>query len=355
MMGRQWILVVMLVFTMAAWAAEPDYAKYPYDTAGRAVDFGVQPLAYPIAMVSELMRHDQILKGHLARSGKELRQHAYAKGADMLDFLSQDRLEVFALGDLPMITAALRNDVLIIGLLKQGYSSVVARRPMPLVELKGKRIAYGFGSTAHYTLLEALSSAGLTEKDVALVQMNINDMPNALDKGEVDAFSSWEPAPTVALARNPNHAVVYRGLNTTYLGISRRYAKQYPEEARHLLAAVTRAIYWMQQSRKHLEQAAKWALAAEQAFSGRLPNLTVEQAMTVTRRELLDVAAMPLIPRLATTEQGLFFKQVEFLKKIGKLEAGAQWGRLRESIDRTLFNEVTVNPAQYGLYHFNYQ
>jgi NitT/TauT family transport system substrate-binding protein len=301
------------------------------------------------------MRHDQILKGHLARRGKELRQHAYLKGADMLDFLSQDRLEVFALGDLPTITAALRNDVMIIGLLKQGYSSVVARRPMQVTEFKGRRIAYVFGSTAHYTLLEALSSAGLTEKDVSLVQMNINEMPDALDKGQIDAFAAWEPAPTVALARNTSHTAVHRGLNAAYLGVSRRYAQRHPEEARHLAAAVARAIYWMQQSRKNLEQAAKWAISQEQAFTGKPSGLTVEQAMAVTRRELLDVAAVPLIPKKESTEQGLFHKQMEFLKKIGKLEANAQWGRLRESIDRSLLNEVMVNPAQYGLYHFNYK
>ena len=43
-------------------------------------------------------------------------------------------------------------------------------------DLKGKRIAFPFGSNAHYALLQTLASSGLSEKDVDLVSLNVNEM-----------------------------------------------------------------------------------------------------------------------------------------------------------------------------------
>lgn len=60
-------------------------------------------------------------------------------------------------------------------------------------DLKGKRIAATVGECNEILLLKALESAGLTEKDVEIVNMDPDAAGTALKAGQVDAAVTWEP------------------------------------------------------------------------------------------------------------------------------------------------------------------
>ena len=60
-------------------------------------------------------------------------------------------------------------------------------------ELKGKRIATPFASTAHYSLLAALSQNGLSASDVQLVDLQPQAILAAWDRGDIDAAYTWLP------------------------------------------------------------------------------------------------------------------------------------------------------------------
>lgn len=352
--GMAVLFFAALVLDVAA--ADPDYTHYAYDTTGQSIDFGVQPLAFPIALIAETMRRDLTLRAALAKRGGELRQHPFAKGTDMFDPLAEGKLDAVILGDTPTLLATAKHDLLIVALAKQSYSAVVARKYMRPSELKGQKIGYAHATTAHYTLLEGLASVGLGEKDVTLVKLNVSEMPGALAAGTIDAFAAWEPTPTVALNKVPGSAIIYKGINSTYLLLDRAFVEKSPERARHFIAAYVRAIYWMQQNRQNLERAAQWALEANQHFAGRPPGLTVAQAANIARNELLEVAAIPMIPKREETPQGTLYKQFEFLKKMGTIDTGIGWPRIADSIARNLLRDVLANPAPYGgLQTFNYE
>ncbi|MGI3785689.1 MAG: ABC transporter substrate-binding protein [Janthinobacterium lividum] len=59
--------------------------------------------------------------------------------------------------------------------------------------LRGKKIATSFSSTAHYSLLAALNQAGLTDKDVTLVDLEPQDISAAWKRGDIDAAYTWLP------------------------------------------------------------------------------------------------------------------------------------------------------------------
>lgn len=61
-------------------------------------------------------------------------------------------------------------------------------------QLKGKKIAVPFATTAHYCLLRYLSSQGLSEKDVTLLDMDPNSAYAAWKRGDIDAAWIWQPA-----------------------------------------------------------------------------------------------------------------------------------------------------------------
>ena len=62
-----------------------------------------------------------------------------------------------------------------------------------LSQLKGKKIAYGSGSSGNYNLLTVLTKAGLTTKDVTMVNLQPAEALAAFTSGSVDAWDIWPP------------------------------------------------------------------------------------------------------------------------------------------------------------------
>jgi len=62
-----------------------------------------------------------------------------------------------------------------------------------IAALKGKRVATPFASTAHYSLLAALSQNGLSPSDVQLVDLQPQAILAAWDRGDIDAAYTWLP------------------------------------------------------------------------------------------------------------------------------------------------------------------
>lgn len=60
-------------------------------------------------------------------------------------------------------------------------------------ELRGKRIATPFASTAHYSLLAALDQNGLSASDVQLIDLQPQAILAAWDRGDIDAAYTWLP------------------------------------------------------------------------------------------------------------------------------------------------------------------
>jgi sulfonate transport system substrate-binding protein len=75
-----------------------------------------------------------------------------------------------------------------------------------LADLKGKRVAFGKGSSAHNLLVAALEKAGLTWADITPAPLAPADATAAFVKGSVDAWSIWDPY--LALAELKEHARV---------------------------------------------------------------------------------------------------------------------------------------------------
>lgn len=60
-------------------------------------------------------------------------------------------------------------------------------------DLKGKRVATPFASTAHYSLLAALAQSGLSAADVQLIDLQPQAILAAWDRGDIAAAYTWLP------------------------------------------------------------------------------------------------------------------------------------------------------------------
>lgn len=336
---------------ISALAASEYYDQYVL-AKPRQIDIGVQPLGYPAAMIGAVMARDGVLRQFLKSRSMTVATHPFRNGADMVPFLGSNALEFAMLGDMPTIRAAITREIDIVGLVKQSTSAVVSRE-QSLQQLKGQTIGYIPGTSAHHALLKGLRSVGLSELDVTLLAVPIDEMPEALEAGRIDAFSAWEPAPTIATAANPKNRVVYRGRSADYFVVSRQLAEQQPEVAKAVIAAFVRALYWMKKSNQNAEFAANWAIAEGQSFSGKPAGFSPRQAVDVAQREILAVPSAPLIPGLGERGSPLF-SEFDFLKQLGKLPENADRTRLERAFDYRGLHEVLADPRKHQVRRDDY-
>ncbi len=341
----------MVCSAQGAHAAEY-FDRYGLIPDSPALDLGVQPLGYPSGVISTVIRHDRILQQSLAKLGQPLTTHAFRRGADMVALLGERRLEAGLLGDMPTILAASTGSVLIVGLVKQTSTAIVAKGETRVAGLRGKRMGYIELSSAHYTLLQGLASAGLQAGEVKFVPLQIDEMPDALERGDIDAFAGWEPAPSIALKKDVRNHIVFRGQSSDYFVIESTFATRNPEAARVLVAGFLRAIEWLRRSQQNLEKAAAWAMAEGAAFSGRLPSSSASQIAAITRREILDIPSAPAI--VFSTGATPLKSEFQFLSKLGKISPGARWEKLENAFSYDGLARVMADPGKYQIRAYDY-
>lgn len=347
------LCVVGVACALQPVVAADYFDQYGLVAGSPTIDVGVQPLGIPSGMISSVMQRDRLLQSALVALKQPLKMHAFRRGADMVGLLADHRLEAGLLGDMPTILAASAHPVWVAGLVKQTSTALVAVGDPQIRSLAGKRIGYVPLSSAHNTLLQGLASAGLVEADVQLVALRVDDMPDALARGDIDAFAAWEPAPSIALARSEKTRVVFRGLSADYFVIDRDFEQRSPEAARIVVAGFVRAIEWMRASQKNVETAARWVLADAQAFGGKPPVAAVPQIVAITRREILGVPSAPVVVRVPGSAPPLKV-EFEFLKKLGKLPQGGSWEQVVDAFRYDGLSRVMSESRKYQVRVFDY-
>jgi NitT/TauT family transport system substrate-binding protein len=110
-------------------------------------------------------------------------------------------------------------DLRIIMTVTESFYRLVARRSAgidTLADLKGKRVMLPPNTSANYYLVAMLRTVGLTEDDVEVVprppdrdgQTGMDQMSDALVRGDVDVISIWEPEPHDAIVQLGDDAIV---------------------------------------------------------------------------------------------------------------------------------------------------
>lgn len=351
-----WLLggVVWGVLSLVSEArAQAYFDRYDISSQPQVVDMGVQPMAYPLAFISATMLRDKLLRQDLQRLGVALRAHPFRKGNDMLALFGGGQLEWAFLGDMPTVNALVQTPTAIVGLGKRNFSSVVSHTATQIEGLRGKRIAYSPGSSSHLVLMRGLKSAGMADTDVQLVAMEPSQMTEALESGGVDAFSAWEPTPSIAMQRNAGNHAIYRGMSTDWVVASEPFTRQHAGVALALTAAYVRALVWMRAAHANLERAASWVLRDGEAFTGQPRALSIAKAMEIARKDLLDVPGAPAVP---TKVDGVapLAREFAFLQALGRLPAAASAAQVTAALGYDGLRRVQAAPQKYRIHQADY-
>ncbi|HVU34708.1 MAG TPA: aliphatic sulfonate ABC transporter substrate-binding protein [Opitutaceae bacterium] len=89
-----------------------------------------------------------------------------------------------------------------------GADAIVATKDIATVkDMKGHTVAATIGECNHLLLVKALQSAGLTESDIKLVNMNADDAGAAFAAGKLDVAVTWEPWISQVQAAEKGHVI----------------------------------------------------------------------------------------------------------------------------------------------------
>lgn len=146
-------------------------------------------------------------------------------------------------------------DLRIIMTVTESFYRLVGRRSAgieTLADLKGKRVMLPRFTSANYFLVAMLRSVGLTEADVTLVnlppaqgdQSGMDQMSDALARGDVDVISIWEPEPEDAIHALGDDAIVLqdRSIYREVFNLHARAPDLADPEKRRAIVAFVRAV-----------------------------------------------------------------------------------------------------------------
>jgi sulfonate transport system substrate-binding protein len=192
----------------------------------------------------------------------------FAAGPQLLEALGAGSLDFGMTGDTPPIFAqAAGRDILYVGqespkprslaILVQTDSGIAS-----LGDLRGKRVAFQRGSSAHYLVLRALAKAGLRMNDIQPIYLAPADARAAFERHSVDAWAIWDPY-WAAAANGARARVLVSGEglsdDVTIYESSRSFVTAHPEVIRVVFAAINAADQYV---RTHSEEASELIAAS---------------------------------------------------------------------------------------------
>ncbi|SDP05067.1 aliphatic sulfonate ABC transporter substrate-binding protein [Phyllobacterium sp. OV277] len=131
----------------------------------------------------------------------------FSSGPPLLEALGAGAVDFGPTGDVPPLFAQAAGGNLVYAGTYKGSpdgSAILVQKDSPIqsiADLKGKRVAFKRGSSAHNFTVKALRTAGLSVNDIRASDLSPSDAAAAFASGQVDAWSIWDPYLAIAEKR----------------------------------------------------------------------------------------------------------------------------------------------------------
>ena len=251
-----WIGAVSLLVSLTSPAFAADKVKVAY-----------------VAIMNFAPLYLAIERGFMKEQNIEVEMQKVASGTEAMAFLAQGSLDAGGVG----IGASTFNafnkgfDLRIVGSAavqprKDGPTIIIVRKDLKdsgkvksVADLKGMKVALagGPGTTGAYFVARALKDAGLTVKDIEIVNLANPDMPLAIEKASVDAALVGPPYSDQILGGGKGVLLAKDtapGAMTTVFMYSGKFIKEHPDTAKRFMVALIQGSRAMQ-GNKYLDPA----------------------------------------------------------------------------------------------------
>ena len=265
-------------------------------------------------------------RGFLGDEGLRVSVEKYASGTRALrNGLFAGKVDVTTASDVPVVLSRFeRQDFSVVATIFQvdNQNRLIARADMGIrkpADLKGKRIATQRGSAVHFFLHLFLLEHGISEDEIRLSFINAADLPAALARGEIDAFSMREPYIGQARAALGDNAEVFAapGLysQSDQIVVTNSLLNARPQAVRKLLRALVRAERYVNENAEGAQQiVARFLGTSPDEISAIwpefVPRVSLEQSLLL---RLEDIGRWAVRRRLANARQmPNFLKLIHF-------------------------------------------
>lgn len=132
-------------------------------------------------------------------TGYKISWKMFGGGGDVIKAMASGEVPIGEVGSSPATAAASQGlDVQIVWILDDiNNAEQLVAHPKSginaLADVKGKKIATPFVSTAHYQLMFALTKAGINPREVQLLNMRPPEIAAAWERGDIDGTFIWDP------------------------------------------------------------------------------------------------------------------------------------------------------------------
>ena len=155
-------------------------------------------IGYQKTGVLVVARQQAVLESHFATKGVGVKWVEFTSGPPLLEAMSVGSIDFGAVGDTPPIfaQAAGANIVYAAGQrITNGQGILVPRNSTirTIADLKGKRVGFTKGSSAHNVVIQTLEKAGLSYGDITPTYLTPPDAGPAFANGSIDAWAVWDP------------------------------------------------------------------------------------------------------------------------------------------------------------------
>jgi sulfonate transport system substrate-binding protein len=247
MISRRKFVVTSAASAVAGLFGAPARAQQPKEIR----------IGYQKNGVLVIARRQATLEKHFAPLGTTITWADFPAGPPMLEAMNAGSIDFGQVGDTPPIFAQAANAKIVYvagqpitngqGILVKSRSAIRA-----LADLKGKRIGFTKGSSAHNVVVTALEKVGLQYGDITPVYLSPPDGAAAFASNSIDAWAVWDPYFAIGESRGGGRILVNASevgkTNSFYLA-NRDFAAAAPRAVSAIIDVLQESATWAETHR----------------------------------------------------------------------------------------------------------
>ena len=209
-----------------------------------------------------IARQRATLEEHFGAQGVDVKWVEFSSGPPMMEAMNVGSIDYGAVGDSPPVFAQSAGAAIVYaagepitngqGILVQGNSAIGA-----IADLKGKRVGFTKGSSAHNIVVQTLEKAGLIYADITPVYLTPPDAGPAFANGSIDAWSIWDPYFAIGETKQNGRILVNASditkTNSFYIA-NRDFAKAHGQVLQQIIDVTASTAKWAETHRDAVAQ-----------------------------------------------------------------------------------------------------
>jgi sulfonate transport system substrate-binding protein len=253
-----------------------------------------------------IARQQSALEKHFSPQGIDVKWVEFSSGPPMMEAMNVGSIDYGAVGDSPPVFAQAAGAAIVYAAgqpITNGQGILVPPNSTirSIADLKGKRVGFTKGSSAHNIIVQTLEKAGLTYADITPVYLTPPDAGPAFANGSIDAWSIWDPYFAIGETKQSGRILVNASeitkTNSFYIA-NRDFAKSHGPVLQQIIDVTS--------------STAKWASAHRDDVAKSLSAVTgIPLDIQTVAANRSSFAVGPITDDIIATQQGVadrFFK-----------------------------------------------